>query len=262
MPSTRALVGDGVLIGRMHEGFPTSPGYFRLACLQHGGFGVHEPGQMRTVQVSLGRDSTGTRMPALPQRLVLDRPAMAALRELGPPGVQLDHVPASTRSQAGEERDNGPRGTPTDRAPKLFLPGAIGELFQLEGAPQRQHPMGQLAVAALARGRQLAVHFTPPRLDLAPAFGDYPAVAPRLHAPALVIVSWVVGPALPVKLPVQAAQVLPVGGVARSQAVLWHHRRAATDGTAPGRFSQESRRCMACLLHAAIAGLALGCVSA
>src|SRR5215472_743559 len=47
LPSTRALVQGGVLSGRLHEGFPTSPGLLGLACLQHGGVRVHETGQKR-----------------------------------------------------------------------------------------------------------------------------------------------------------------------------------------------------------------------
>ena len=105
MPSTRALVFDGVLSGRLHEGFPTSPGIFGLACLQHGGVRVHETGQVGAVEVPLGGDPTVAHMPALPQRFLDHSTAVAALRELRLAGVELDHLPASTRSQAGEERD-------------------------------------------------------------------------------------------------------------------------------------------------------------
>ena len=42
LPSTCALVLDGVLSGRLHEGFPTSPGRFGLTRLQHGGFWVEK----------------------------------------------------------------------------------------------------------------------------------------------------------------------------------------------------------------------------
>ena len=207
MPSTRALVQGGVLVGRLHEGFPTSPGRSGLTRLQHGGVRVHETGQVGTVQVSLGRDSAVAHVPALRERFLLHRAAVAALREPGPPGVQLDHLPASTRSQAGEERDKHPRGAASDRAPKLFLPRSIGDLLQVEGVPQRQHPMGKLPIAALVRGREPAVHLAPPCLDLPLALAHLPALLALLHATPLVIVVRVVGAPLPVKFPLLTAAI-------------------------------------------------------
>ena len=99
MPSTRALVLDSVLKGRLHEGFPTSPGLLGLTHLQHAGLWVHETGQIGAVEVPLGTDPAVARMPALPQRFLLHRAAVAALREPGLSGVELDHLPASTCSQ-------------------------------------------------------------------------------------------------------------------------------------------------------------------
>jgi hypothetical protein len=141
MPTSRGLVLNGVLIGRLHEGFPTSPGVLGLACLQHGGFWVHKTRQVGAVEVSLGGNATRAAVPALPQGLLLDRPAVAALRELRPPGAQLDHLPARLSSQAGEERNEHSRGRAVDGTTKGFLPGAIGNSFQVEGAPHGQHTL-------------------------------------------------------------------------------------------------------------------------
>src|SRR5262249_30944321 len=134
-------------------------------------------------------------VPALPQWFLLHRTAVAALREPGPSGVELDDLPASKRRQAGEERDEHPRSTASNRAPKVLLPRPVGDLLQVEGAAQGQDPMGELPVAALARGRELAVDLAPPRLDLALSLGDLPAFASLLDAPAPVIVLRVVGAA-------------------------------------------------------------------
>ena len=79
MPSTCALVFDGVLSGRLHEGFPTSPGFLGLTRLQHGSSRVDKTGQVGAVEVSLGGDPTGTHVPALRERLLLHRAAVAAL---------------------------------------------------------------------------------------------------------------------------------------------------------------------------------------
>src|SRR5689334_7161159 len=72
--------------------------------------------------------------------------------------------------------------------------------------------MSELPMAALARGRKLAVHLAPPCLDLALALARLPAFPSRLHATRLVILGRILRAALAIKLSVQAAQVLPVGG--------------------------------------------------
>ena len=107
LPSTCALVLDGVPSGRLHEGFPTSPGPRGLACLQHGGVRVHETGQAGTGVAPLGGDPAVAHVPALSQRFLDHRTAVAALREPGPPGVELDHLPEGTR----EARGTGARRT-------------------------------------------------------------------------------------------------------------------------------------------------------
>ena len=81
----------------------------------------------------------------------------------------------------------------------------------MKGAAQRQHPVGQLPMAALARGGQLPVHLAPSGLHLPLAFGDLPALLASLDPSSLVIVGRVVGPPLPIELPVQPAQRLGVG---------------------------------------------------
>src|SRR5579862_7914915 len=163
------------------------------------------------------------------QRFLLHCPAVTALREFGLPGVELDHLPASTSSQAGQERDKHPKGTASDRASKLLLPRPVGDLFQLEAAAQRQDPMGELPVAALARGSEPAVHLAPLRLHPPLALAYLPAFLPFLDAALLIIVLRVVRAALPVECPFQAAQALPVGGHLGAERLeqgllLSHHR--------------------------------------
>src|SRR5690242_6652216 len=98
--------------------------------------------------------------------------------------------------------------------------------------------MGQLPVAALARGREPPVDLAPLRLDLVLPFGDLPAFAPLLDAPALIIVLRVVGAALPVDLALQAAQALPIGGHLRAEQLeegllLGDHRQRARPQVQP-----------------------------
>src|SRR5262249_8882356 len=180
----------------------------------------------------LGGDPAVAPVPALRERFLLHRTAVTALRQPGLPGVQLDHLPASTCSQARQERDEHPRGTAPDRAPEVLLPRPVRDLFQVEGAPEREDPMSELPVAALARGREPAVHLAPLRLHLPLAFRNLPAVLALLHPTALVIVLRVVGPALPVKLALQTAQLPPVGGYLRAErleecCLFGHHRDGA-----------------------------------
>lgn len=65
LPSTRGLVWDGLLIGRLQDGFPTRPGHPGLTCLEQGGVWIHKACQIRGIEVALGADPTGTPMPAL-----------------------------------------------------------------------------------------------------------------------------------------------------------------------------------------------------
>jgi len=86
MPPTRALVGNGVLIGRLQQGFPSSPGVCGLTYLQHGRFRVHEASEMRRVEVPLRGDPTGTGMPALVEWF-LDLDPEADINVVNWPGV-------------------------------------------------------------------------------------------------------------------------------------------------------------------------------
>ncbi len=67
-------------------------------------------------------------------------------------------------------------------------------------------------MAALARGRELAMPLAPPSLHHPLAFARLPALTARLHAPPLVMVGRVILPPLPVEVPVQPAQRLRVEG--------------------------------------------------
>ncbi len=77
--------------------------------------------------------------------------------------------------------------------------------------------MGEVPVAALARGRELSVHLAPLGLDLALALAHLPAFPTFLDAPPFIIVLRVVGPALPIQVPLQAAEVVPVGCHVRAE---------------------------------------------
>ena len=76
-------------------------------------------------------------------------------------------VPPALAARRDSRSTNMPGAQQLDRLPVGLLPRPIGELFQVKGAPHPQHPMGELPVTALARGRQLAVEFAPPGLHLA-----------------------------------------------------------------------------------------------
>ena len=77
-------------------------------------------------------------------------------------------------------------------------------MFQLEGVAQRHDPMGQLAVAAFARGSKSPMNLAP----LSP--GNLPALLARFDAPTYVVVVWVVGPALAIQLSLQPPQGTPL----------------------------------------------------
>jgi hypothetical protein len=66
--------------------------------------------------------------------------------------------------------------------------------------------MGELAMAALARGGQLPVQVAPPRLHLALALGHLPALFAFLGLPPLVVVRRVIGPPLTIQVALQAPQ--------------------------------------------------------
>ena len=86
MPSTRALVLDGVLSGSLHEGFPTSPGLLGLTRLQHGGIWVHKTSQVGAVEVSLGGDPAVAHVPALMEGFLDHRPATFSAARASPAG--------------------------------------------------------------------------------------------------------------------------------------------------------------------------------
>jgi hypothetical protein len=87
----------------------------------------------------------------------------------------------------------------------------------MKGVAQGHDLMGQLPVAALARGCELAMHLAPLRLHLALAFARLPALLPWFDASTFVVVVGVVGPPLAVKLAVQAAQRSGIGGHLRAK---------------------------------------------
>ena len=118
---------------------------------------MDEAGQIGREEIALGTGATRADMPALRARFLRDPATMTRLGESCPPGIDRDDGPASTRRQARQSLDKHPWGTELDRLAIGPLPRSIGELLQLEGAAQRQHPMGELPVAALARGGQLPV---------------------------------------------------------------------------------------------------------
>ena len=178
---------------------------------------MNEACQIGREEIALGADATGAHLPALRAGFLLDAATVARLGESRAPGVDRDDGPASARSQAGQPLDQHARRTELDRLPVGLLPRPIRELFQLEGAAHPQHPMGQLPVTALARGRELAVEFAPPGLHLPLAFGDLPALRASLDPAPLVVVGRVVGPALPVELPVQPPQRFRVGSHLRTE---------------------------------------------
>src|SRR5258706_7053278 len=153
---------------------------------------------------------TGPGMPALGTGFLLDPATVARLGYPGSPGIDVHDRPASTLSQARQPLDKHPRRAELDRLAIGPLPRAIGKVFELEGAAQCQHPMGELPMTALARGGEFPVELTPTGLDLALAFGHLPALAALLHLATRVVVFWIIGPTLPIEVPLQAAQCLRV----------------------------------------------------
>src|SRR5260370_19537419 len=149
-------------------------------------------------------------MPALGACYFFARVAVARWGKSRSRGIDGQDGPASTSSQARQPLDEHPWGTALHRFAIGPLPGAIGEVFQLEGVTQRQHPMGELAVTGLARGGEFPVHLTSTGLRLALALGHLPALAALLHLATLVVVFWIIGPTLTIQVPLQAPQRLRV----------------------------------------------------
>ncbi len=179
---------------------------------------MNEAGQIGREEIALGAGATRTDLPALGARFLLDPATVTRLGEPRTPGVDRDDGPASTHSQTGQSLDKHARRTEVDRLPVGLLPRPIGELLQVKGAAQPQHPMGQLPVAALARGGQLPVQLAPPGLHLPLAFGHLPALRAPLDPAPLVVVGRVVGPPLPVELPIQPPQRFGVGATSGQNA--------------------------------------------
>src|SRR6185437_3533771 len=117
LPSTRGLVSDGLLKGRLQDGFPTRPGCVRLTCLEQGSVWIHKACQIGGVQIALGTDAARAVVPALGEPLLDLCSTVARLGQLRAPGVQLHHPAASTRSQTTEDRDKQPRRAEAHRAP-------------------------------------------------------------------------------------------------------------------------------------------------
>ena len=158
-------------------GLPPRPGRLRLTRVEQGRLWMNETCQIGREEIPLGAGATRADMPALGAGFLLDAATVARLGEPRAPGVDQDDGPASTHSQTRQPLDKHARRTELDRLPVGLLPRPIGELLQVKGAAQPQHPMGQLPVTALARGRQLPVDLAPPGLHLPLALGHLPALS-------------------------------------------------------------------------------------
>jgi hypothetical protein len=119
-------------------------------------------------------------------------------------------LPPALARETAAGGNKQPRRAQTHRASIALLPGPVGEVFQVDGVAQGQDTVRQLPVAAPTRGRELPMHLASLGLDLPLAVRDLPALLTRFDASALVIVLRVIGPALAIQLPVQAAQRLGI----------------------------------------------------
>ena len=206
------MVSDGLRVSRLQDEFPTRPGLSGLTYLEQGRVWVYKACQIGGVQIALGADPAGTPMPALGESLLDPCSTVTRLGQLRAPGVDLHHPAASTRSQTAEGRDKQPRCAQAYRAPVAALPGSVGEVFQMKGIAQGYDLMGELSLAALARGRELPMEFAPQDLHLALAFGHLPAFLAWFDAATFIVVVRVIGPPLPVELPLQPPKRSGIGG--------------------------------------------------
>src|SRR5260221_14692378 len=78
-PAPRGLVLDGLLIRRLQGGLPPRPGTVRLTRVEQGSLGINEACQPGREEIALGTGPTGTGVPALGARFLLDPATVARL---------------------------------------------------------------------------------------------------------------------------------------------------------------------------------------
>src|SRR5260370_10427652 len=108
-PTPRGLVVDGLLIRRLQGGLPPRPGRVRLTYVEQGRVWINKACQQGREEIALSASPTGTGMPALGARFLLDPAAVAGLGELCPPGVDPHERAARTPSHAGQTPVKQPR---------------------------------------------------------------------------------------------------------------------------------------------------------
>jgi hypothetical protein len=86
------------------------------------------------------------------QRFLLHTTALTGLGEFRLPGRHRDDLPASTRSQTGEDLHEQPRRSPLDTPAIPALPRPVGDLLKEERAPLPHDLMGEAPMQTLAMG--------------------------------------------------------------------------------------------------------------
>src|SRR5713101_6452806 len=124
-PTPRGLVVDGLLIRRLQGGLPPRPRRLGMARVEQGRVWINKACQPGREEIALSASPTGTDMPALGARFLLDPAAVAGLGEFCPPGIDRHDGPASTLSQARQALDKHPRRAELNRFAIAPLPALL-----------------------------------------------------------------------------------------------------------------------------------------
>jgi hypothetical protein len=190
---------------RPQDGFPTWPSVYRLARVEQESVWVHKPDQVGGVEVPLHLQAARrTGMHPKREWFLLYSTTLTGLGQFGRSGRDGDDLPASTCSQTGQDLHEHARSTPLDAPAVAPLPRSVGYLLQEEGAPLAHDLMSEARMQTLAVSSQPALPIRQVCLRLPLAFGRAPvllAFAPFLHGPVGEVVSRIIGPSLPVQVP-------------------------------------------------------------
>jgi len=177
---------------------------------------IERGGKIGGIQIPLDRThAAGAVMPALGERLFHAPPTpMTELAQFGPARGNLDQGAARSCNGALEVLDKHPWCSQSHALAVLFLPRFVGNPFENDRVAHRHDLVDLSPMQALAVSRQFAFSagFPAPRLLVAPAvFPPQTLLAVLLDPTLFIVVVGIGGPALPIHLALQPADVFLIG---------------------------------------------------
>jgi len=80
-----------------------------------------------------------------------------------------------------------------------------------------QHLMGNLPMTSFSGSCKPTIIFTTERLGALLSVGDLPLLSALFHSTALIVVGWIIGTTLPIKLAIHMSQPLRIGSDIRTE---------------------------------------------